>query len=123
MKSEHALAIRTFDYFAAVSFGAAAALAAWYLVPDFLPAPLAMVAGMVVGMVAAFPLLGLFSYLLGGFEILMMSLQIGMFAGMAGAMVGGDLVGPAAMAGVLTGGLVQFLLHMADRSLHGEVRP
>lgn len=115
------VAIRTFDYFAALAFGATAALSSWYLIPDLLPTPLAMVAGMAVGLAAAFPLLGLFSFLLGGFEILVMSLQIGMFAGMMGPMVGGDALGPVAIVGALTGFAVQFLLHMTDRALHGEV--
>ena len=121
MKAEHAVAIRTFDYLAAVSFGTAAALSSWYLVPDALPAPLAMMAGMGVGVASAFPLLGLFSFLLGGFEILVMSMQIGMVAGMTGAAIGGSTVAQVAVAGAMIGLAIQLLLHLVDRSLHGEV--
>ncbi len=121
MKAEHASAIRTFDYLAAVSFGAAAALSSWYLVPEALPAPLAMIVGMGVGAASAFPLLGLFSFLLGGFEILVMSMQIGMLAGMTGVVIGGSTVARVAVAGAMTGLAIQLLLHLADRSLHGEV--
>ncbi len=120
MKAEP-VAIRAFDYSAAVSFGAVAALASSFLVPDLLPTPFALLAGMVIGMASAFPLLGLFSWLLGGFEILMMSMQIGMLAGMLGAMT--DSQGPArvALVGALTGLAVQLILHVADGALHGEV--
>ena len=120
MKAEP-VAIRAFDYSAAVSFGAVAALASSFLVPDLLPTPFALLAGMVIGMASAFPLLGLFSWLLGGFQILMMSMQIGMLAGMLGVMT--DSQGPArvALVGALTGLAVQLLLHVADGALHGEV--
>jgi len=120
MKAEP-VAIRAFDYSAAVSFGAVAALASSFLVPDLLPTPFALLAGMVIGMASAFPLLGLFSWLLGGFEILMMSMQIGMLAGMLGVMT--DSQGPArvALVGALTGLAVQLILHVADGALHGEV--
>ena len=121
MKPEHAVALRAFDYLAAVTFGVVAAVAASYLVPAAFPAPLAMVLGMVIGAVAAFPLLGLFTFLLGGFEILVMSLQTGMLAGMVGAMVGGAALASVAVAGAAAGLGVQLLLHLADRSLRGEV--
>ncbi len=121
MKAEHASAIRTFDYLAAVSFGAAAALSSWYLVPEVLPPPLAMIVGMGLGMASAFPLLGFFSFLLGGFEILVMSMQIGMLAGMTGVVIGGSTVAQVAVTGAMTGLAIQLLLHLADRSLHGEV--
>ena len=71
-------------------------------------------------MASAFPLLGLFSFFLGGFEILVMSMQIGMIAGMVGVMIGGGAA-QAAVAGGMTGLAIQLLLHLADRSLHGEV--
>ena len=120
MKAEP-VAIRAFDYSAALSTVAVAALASSFLVPDLLPTPFALLAGMVIGMASAFPLLGLFSWLLGGFEILMMSMQIGMLAGMLGVMT--DSQGPArvALVGALTGLAVQLLLHVADGALHGEV--
>lgn len=120
MRAEHAVAIRAFDYLAAVCFGAGAAVASWYLVPDVLPAPFAMVLGMVVGMASAFPLLGLFSVLLGGFSIIVMSMQIGMFAGMIGAMAMGTTVEVLGL-GVMVGFVIQCVLHVADRVLQGEV--
>jgi hypothetical protein len=121
MKAEHASWIRAFDYSAALSFGAGAALASWFVVPDAIPAPVAMVAGMLVGVVAAFPLLGIFSFVLGGFEILVMSAQIGMIAGMVGAMTDSASAVQVAGGGALCGFMIQAVLHLADRSLHGEV--
>ena len=121
IKPERAVAIALYDYFAAATFGVAAALSAWALVPGLLPTPLAMLAGMGVGLVAAFPLLGVFSYLLGGFEIVVMSMQIGMLAGMVGGMMGGDGVAQVALAGAVTGLVIQGLLDVADRRLRGEV--
>ena len=121
MRAEHAAAIRAFDYCAAVCFGAVAALSSWYLVSDTLPAPLAMVLGMAVGMASAFPLLGLFSFLLGGFEIIVMSMQIGMLAGMIGVMTGSTTAAQVALVGAAGGFAIQCVLHVADRTLRGEV--
>ena len=121
MKPERALAIGVYDYFASLTFGVAAATAAWFLVPDLLPTPLAMVMGMGVGVIAAFPLLGLFTYILGGFEIIVMSMQIGMIAGMIGVMMGDQPLAPVLMAGAAAGFAVQCVLDMANRALRGEV--
>ena len=77
-------AIRTFDYPAAISFGAVAALLSWCLMPEVLHKPIVIMAGMGVGLISVFALLGLFSFLLGRFENVVMSLQIGMFAGIVG---------------------------------------
>ena len=109
----HRGAIRAFDYLAAVSLGASAALGAWWLVPDALPGVLAMILGMLVGTLAAVPVFVLFTWLLGGFEIVMMAMQIGMIAG--------GTVASVAMAGAGVGLVIQMLLHALDRSLHGEV--
>jgi hypothetical protein len=121
MKTEQILAVRAYDTVASLCFGAAAGLAAWFVVPGSLPMPAAMVLGMVVGFVSAFPLLALFSFLLGGFEIIVMSMQIGMVAGMVGVMSGAD--GPVAVAtvGALVGLTVHALLYLTSRVLHGEV--
>ncbi len=116
-----AFAIGAFDYFAALSFGVVAALAAWLVVADRLPMPVAMPAGMVIGVVAALPLFGLFSFLLGGFEIIVMSMQIGMLAGMLGAMLGSGPMADAALAGAAAGLGVQLVLDVANRTLRGEV--
>jgi hypothetical protein len=121
MKPERAVAIEAYDYFAAVTFGVTAALSASFLVPGPLPTPLAMLAGMGVGLVSAFPLLGLFSYLLGGFEIVVMSMQIGMLAGMVGVMMAEDGVTQIILAGAITGLVIQGLLDAANRALRGEV--
>jgi hypothetical protein len=126
MKRDHAMALRAFDYFASVIFGVGAALSAWLLVPGTLSFVPAMLLAMVAGTVAVFPLLGLFMVLLGGFEILMMSLQIGMIGGMVGGMIGGMAVGgtiwSVLLAGSLTGLTIQSLLHVSDRQLHGPVK-
>ncbi len=121
MKRQNAFAIGAFDYFAALSFGVVAALAAWLVVADRLPMPVAMLAGMVIGVVAALPPFGLFSFLLGGFEIIVMSMQIGMLAGMLGAMLGSGPMADAALAGAAAGLGVQLLLDVANRTLRGEV--
>ena len=123
VKTERALAIQAYDYFAALSFGTVAGLASSYFVPDLLATPLATIAGMGVGMLSAFPLLGLFMFLLGGFEIIVMSMQIGMVAGMVGVMTGASGVGTAALAGALTGLVIQLLLHLTNSVYHGEVIP
>jgi hypothetical protein len=122
MKPDHPLAIRAYDYMAAAAFGAGSALSVSLLVPDSLPLAAAMLAAMVVGVLSALPLLGLFTVLLGGFEILMMSVQIGMIAGMAGVMARGEPLGTAVLRGVVTGLVIQFLLHLADLRLHGPVK-
>jgi hypothetical protein len=121
VKREHSLAIRAFDYFAAACFGAGTAVSASLLVPDSLAAPAAMLLGMVVGIVAASLLLGVFMLLLGGFEIVVMSMVIGMFAGMTGVMSGADNLGGVALAGMLVGLGIQVLLHGSDSKLHGKV--
>ena len=131
MKAEHSVAIRAFDYVAAVAFGVVAAAGAWLITPGGLPMPLAMLVGMLVGSVCALPVLGVFTKLLGGFEIVVMSLQIGMIAGMVGGMAVGDgvlgswaaasgLTGVAAM-GASVGVVVQVLLHVTDLRSRGEV--
>jgi hypothetical protein len=123
MKPNHALLLRLFDYFAAVTFGVAAATATGYAIPDAWPMPLAMAAGMALGMLAAVPVLMLFGVILGGFEILMMSMQTGMFAGMAGVMAGSESLGILLLTGAAAGGGVQFVLHMMDLKVRGEKRP
>lgn len=121
MKPERALALGLYDYFAATTFGVAAASASWLLIPDAFGPILMMLAGMVVGLVAAFPLLGFFSYVMGGFEIIVMSMQIGMLAGMAGGMMIEESLGTAVTAGALVGLVVQCVLDVANRMLRGEV--
>ncbi len=118
---KHATLLRAFDYLAAASFGALGAFAAWWLVPGSLPALLEMGLGMTVGVVSAVPLLGVFSWLLGGFEIIVLSMQVGMFSGMLGVMTTSADAGDVAFEGVLVGLLVQLLVHAVDRSLGGEV--
>jgi hypothetical protein len=121
MKRPSVFAIGAFDYFAAFSFGVVAALAAWLVVPDPFPMPVAMLAGMGIGVLAALPLFGLFSFLLGGFEIIVMSMQIAMLSGMIGAMLGSGPMGDAVLVGGAAGLGVQFILDVANRMLHGEV--
>ncbi|MDH3208304.1 MAG: hypothetical protein OEO79_17010 [Gemmatimonadota bacterium] len=117
----HAVLLRAFDYLAAILFGGAAAMAAWLAIPASYPMASEMLLGMVVGIVAALPLLGFFSWLLGGFEILVLSMQVGMFAGMVGAMTTSTDLGDVAFEGALVGVMVQLLVHVVDRSLGGEV--
>lgn len=117
----HGAWVRAFDYVAAASFGAVAATVAWAVVPASLPGLLEMGVGMAVGALVVVPLLGLFSWMLGGFEILVLAVQAGMFAGMVGVMTDGATPSDVAFEGVLVGLLVQLLLHGVDRSLGGEV--
>jgi hypothetical protein len=120
-KVENALAIRAFDYVAALCFGAVAALAAWFLVSDSLSPLLVMPLGMLVGMASALPLLAILSQVLGGFELLVLSMQVGMFAGMAGAMTGSATVFEVGSEGAMVGLMIQILLHVVDRYVGGEV--
>lgn len=119
---EHAIAIRVFDYVCAGTFGGAAAVAAWCVVPSALSIVPAMLLGMVVGIVAVLPLLLLLASILGGFELIVLSMQVGMFAGMTGAMSGfADWLG-VARDGVIIGLLIQVLLHAVDWWMGGEVQ-
>jgi hypothetical protein len=120
---EHPAAIRLFDYACALALGATSALCAWWVVPDALPGIVAMVLGMAVGFVAALPLFALLNWILGGFELVMMAMQISMLAGMAAPMIRGGTPGSVALAGAGVGFVVQLLLHALDRALHGEVEP
>jgi len=120
-KVENALAIRSFDYVAAVCFGAVAALAAWFIVPDSVSLFLTMLLGMLVGMASAVPLLGVLSQVLGGFELLVLSMQVGMFSGMAGVMTGSATVFEVGSEGAMVGLMIQILLHAVDRYVGGEV--
>lgn len=120
-KAPHGAWVRAFDYVAAASFGAAAATVAWAVVPASLPGLLEMGAGMAVGALSALPLLALFSWILGGFEIIVLAMQAGMLAGMVGVMTGSPTPSDVAFEGVLVGLLVQLVLHGLDRSLGGEV--
>jgi hypothetical protein len=117
---EYAGAIRAFDYLCALVLGASAALGSWWILPDALPGIVAMPLGMLVGTVAAVPAFALFTWLLGGFEIVMMAMQIGMLAGMAAPMIQGGTMGSVVLAGGGVGLVVQLLLHALDRSLHGD---
>jgi len=117
----HAALLRAFDYLAAAAFGAAGAAAAWWIVPTLPSVILEMFLGMLVGMVSALPLLGILSWVLGGFEIVVLSMQVGMFAGMLGAMTTSSATSDVAFEGMLVGLLVQLLVHAVDRSLGGEV--
>lgn len=120
MKPENASFIRLFDYFAAVIFGVAAAVATGYAIPTDWSMAFAMPLAMILGMITAFPLLGLFAKLMGGFEIIMMSMQIGMLAGMVGIMIPYGSLNAFAFSGALVGFIIQFFLHMMDMNLHGE---
>lgn len=113
--------VRAFDYVAAASFGAAAATAAWAVVPAAWPGLLEMGAGMAMGVLSVLPLFALFSWMLGGFEIIVLAMQAGMFAGMVGVMTSSPTPSDVAFEGVLIGLLVQLLLHGVDRSLEGEI--
>ena len=121
IKPENAFLLRLFDYFAAVTFGVVAAVVTGYLLPESWPMILAMPLAMILGMISALPLLALFFALLGGFEIIMMSMQIGMLAGMAGVMAPDDTLFGLITIGAITGLVVQITLHMMDINLHGEV--
>ena len=116
-------ALRAYDYAAAASLGAVAALGSWWIVPHVLPVPLAMILGMIIGTVASVPVFILFSWMLGGFEIVMLAMQIGMIAGMGAPMIANGTAASVAAAGAGAGLVIQLLLHALDRSLHGEVTP
>lgn len=118
---ENAVLLRAFDYVAAAALGVVAASAAWALVPAPPHMLVEMLLGMVVGALSALPLLAVFSWILGGFEIVVLSMQVGMVAGMMGAMTTSSSLGEVAFEGLMAGLLVQFLIHAVDRSMEGEV--
>jgi hypothetical protein len=120
---EHPAAIRLFDYASALTLGAVSALGSWWLVPDALPGIVAMALGMVVGLVVAVPFFAVLNWMLSGFELVMVAMQVAMLAGMAAPMIRGGTPGSVALAGAGVGFVVQLLLHALDRSLHGEVEP
>ncbi len=119
---ENAAFLRAFDYVAAAALGVVAASAAWALVPAPPNILVEMLLGMVVGALSTLPLLAVFSWILGGFEIVVLSMQVGMAAGMMGAMTTSSSLGEVAFEGLMVGLLVQFLIHAVDRSMGGEVR-
>lgn len=121
-KVEHAILLRAFDYVAAAALGVVAATAAEALVPSPPHVLVEMLLGMVVGALSALPLLALFSWILGGFEIVVLSMQVGMLAGMMGAMTTSTSFRDVAFEGLIVGLLVQLLIHGVDRSMGGEVR-
>lgn len=118
---DHAVAIRAFDYLAACAFGVVAALAAWQVVPDSIGVMPSMLLGMIAGVVTAIPVLLVLASILGGFELIILSMQVGMFAGMTGAMTSSIRWADIAWQGAIVGLLIQVLLHVTDRSLRGEV--
>jgi hypothetical protein len=121
LRPPHAAAIRAFDYAAALALGATACLGSWWIVPDGLPGIVAMMLGMFVGLVVVLPLFALLNWILSGFELVMMGMQVAMLAGMGGPMIMGGTPARIALAGAGVGFVVQLLLHALDRSLHGEV--
>lgn len=123
LRPPHAAALRAFDYAAALALGATACLGSWWIVPDGLPGIVAMMLGMLVGTLVVLPLFALLNWIMSGFELVMMGMQVAMLAGMGGPMIMGGTPGRVALAGAGVGLVVQLLLHALDRSLHGEVRP
>lgn len=121
MKPKYSVYLGLFDYLAAVIYGVTAICTAHYIVPSEWPMFAAMALAMFVGMLSTFPLLAIFSITLGGFEVLMMSMQIGMLAGMVGVMLTSASVAELSVYGAIAGVLVQFLLHMMNVRLRGEV--
>lgn len=121
-KVEHAVLLRAFDYVAAAALGVVAATATEALVPSPPHVLVEMLLGMMVGALSALPLLALFSWILGGFEIVVLSMQVGMLAGMMGAMTTSTSFRDVAFEGLIVGLLVQLLIHGVDRSMGGEVR-
>ena len=75
----------------------------------------------IAGIMASVPVLLVLTSILGGFELIVLSMQVGMFAGMTGAMTSSVQWSGVAGQGVIVGLLVQMLLHVADRSLSGDV--
>lgn len=120
-RPKHAALLRVYDYGSAACFGAVGAVLAWLVVPSSFPLASQVILGMVLGVAAVLPLLALFSWVLGGFEVIVLSMQVGMFAGMVGAMTGSVAALDVVAEGAMVGLLIQILLHAADRSLGGEV--
>ncbi len=121
MKPKHSFLIRVYDYLAALVFGVVSATAVAFIIPAHWPVGVMMITGMLTGMLFALPVLIASTIILGGFELLMMSMQIGMFAGMTGVMAGSDDVTRLILAGALTGIGIHLILHIIDFLQHGEV--
>lgn len=121
MKSEHSFWLRLYDYLAALVFGVVSATAVAFIIPAEWPVWLTMIFGMLAGTLFALPVLMATMAILGGFELLMMSMQIGMFAGMTGVMLGSNDVVRLMLAGALTGIGIHLILHIIDLLQHGEV--
>jgi len=124
MRPKYAIFLRLFDYIAAIVYGAGAALLVEIAVKPGWPAPLGMVAGMVLGVAAFVILTPFFILLIGGFEILMTGMFAGMVSGMGCAMLLSAFAGSAKevlLYGAAFGLLVQISLHIYDVKHFGDV--
>jgi len=113
-----------FDYLVAMLVGCASALLAALVVPSGWPVLAGMLAGMILGMIVLVAAVIALGWIGGAFEIVMPGMFIvmsaGMVCGMAATSSDTTAVNMAAF-GVATGLAIQFVFHLYDSSLHGEV--
>jgi len=120
MEPDNATFLRLLDYSVSVVYGAVSSLLVGLLVPDSWHILLGMIAGMLVAMAFLLPLAILLFIRLGGFQVLMSAMVIGMFNGMVIPMIHGVDLLTLLRFGIMFGIFIQFVLHMYDLKLHGE---
>jgi hypothetical protein len=105
--------------------GALAGLTCAGLVETSWPGPVAMLAGMALGMIVVLPLQLLASLFLGAFEVMLPLMLTGMAAGMAVAMAAA-MQPLTALAGIQWGALIGLaclaFTYLVDAALRGEAR-
>jgi len=121
MEPNNATFLRLLDYSASVIYGAVSSLLVGLLVPDSWNIILGMITGMFISMLFLLPIAVLLSTRLGGFQVIMPAMVIGMFNGMIiGMMSGADLL-TLIRIGIILGVFIQFILHLYDLKLHGDI--
>lgn len=123
MQPDELRLFRLYDYTASISIGILAAITPALILPATLHHAIAMFLGMFIGMLVQIPVLVAFIRVSTSFDILMPGMIIGMVAGMISAMKGDGEIPFASLAitGVIIAVVVQFVFHIYDAKLHGEL--
>jgi len=113
-----------FDYLVAMLIGCASALLTALVVSSGWPVIVGMFAGMILGMVVLLLAVITLGWVGGAFEMVMPGMFIAMVSGMVCGMaaVSGDTSAvDMAAFGIAVAVVIQFVFHLYDRSVHGEV--
>ena len=123
MKSSSAIILRLFDYLTSILTGILTAMLVYGVVSPAWSMPVAMIAGMGLGLVALMLMVISLGWVAGSFEIIMPGKLIAMIVGMGGGMgvtqaslTAVDL----AAFGFFVGLVVAICFHSYDKSLFGE---